>query len=82
MLRILNVAADLGPVHPAALGLARIVEHAGGQLQIGFCKRVRRRCCAEIRHRIVGGVQAIGGGIPETRDDALSGRGQRAALRP
>ncbi len=41
MIRILDVGADLRPVHPAALRLARVIQHAGGQLQIGFRKRVR-----------------------------------------
>ena len=68
MLRILDVAADLRPVHPAALRLARIVQHAGGQLQFGFRQRIRRGRRGEIRHRIVGGVQAVGGGVLEARD--------------
>ena len=75
-------AADLRPVHPAALRLARIVQHAGGQLQFGFRKRIRRGRRGEIRHRIIGRIQAFGGGILEARDDALAALGQRAALRP
>ena len=82
MLGIEDVAADLRPVHPAALRLARVIQHAGGQLQFGFRKRIRRGRRGEIRHRIIGGVQAVGGGILEPRDDAFAARGQRAGLRP
>ena len=82
MFRILDVGRDLRPVHPAALRLTRIVHHAGGQFQIGFRQRVGGIGRRKIRHRIVGRVQTVGGGILQPRDDALAVRGQRAALRP
>ena len=75
-------AADLRPVHAAALRLARIVEHAGGQLQFGFGERIRRGGGGEIRHRIIGGIEAVGGRILQPRDHALGAGGQRAALGP
>ena len=80
--RILDIARDLGIVHPAALRLARIIHHAGGQFQIGFRQRIGIGGGGEIRRRIIGGIEAVGGGILQPRDDALAGRGQRAALRP
>jgi len=82
MLRILDVSADLRPVHPAALRLTRVVQHAGGQLQLSVRQQIRRGRRSEIRHRIVGGIQAIRGGIPETRDDAFTARIQSAGLSP
>ena len=36
-----NIAGNLRPVHPAALRLACIVEHAGSQFQFGFGKLIR-----------------------------------------
>ncbi len=57
MFRILDIARDLRPVHPAALRLARIIHHARGQLQVGFRQRVGAVGRREIRHRIVGCVQ-------------------------
>ena len=77
MLGIEDVAADLRPVHAAALGLARIVEHAGGEFQLGIGERIRRGGGGEIRHRIVGGIEAVGGRILQPRDHALGRCGQR-----
>ena len=71
MLGIEDVAADLRPVHAAALGLARIVEHAGGELQLGFGERIGRRGGGEIRHRVIGGIEAVGRRILQPRDHAL-----------
>ena len=82
VLGVLDVARDLRIVHPAALRLTRIVQHAVGQFEVGFGQRVRRGRGGKIRRRIIGGVQAVGGGILEARDDALGGLGQRAALGP
>jgi hypothetical protein len=82
MLGILDVAADLRPVHPAALRLARVIQHAGGQFQFGFGKLIRRGRGRKIRHRIIGRIQAFRGGILQTCDDAFAARGQSAALRP
>ena len=82
MLGIEDVGRDLRPVHPAALRLARIVEHAGGQFQFGFGKLVRRGGGGEIRHRIVGRIEAFGGGILQAGDHALAAVGQFAGLRP
>ena len=73
---------DLRPVHPAALRLARVIEHAGGQLQVGFGKRIRRGRGREIRHRIIRCIQALGGCVLQTRDDALAAVAQFAGLRP
>jgi len=42
MIGVRNISADLRPVHPAALRLAGIIQHAGGQFQFGFRKRVGR----------------------------------------
>ena len=64
-------AGDLRPVHAAALRVARIVQHAGGELQFGVGQRVRRGRSGEIRHRIVGRVEAVGRGILQPRDHAL-----------
>ena len=82
VLGILDVGGDLRPVHPAALGLPRIVEHARGQFQFGFGELVRRSGSGKIRHRIVGRVEALGGGILQTGDNALAAIGQFAGLRP
>ena len=82
MIGIEDVRADLRPVHPAALGLTRVVEHAGGQFQFGIRERIRRRCSGEIRHRIVGGIEAVGRGVLEPCNHALGACGEGAALRP
>ena len=82
VLGILDVGGDLRPVHPAALGLSRIVEHARGQFQFGFGELVRRSGGRKIRHRIVGRIEALGGGILQTGDHALAAVGQFAGLRP
>ena len=82
VLGILDVARDLRPVHPAALGLSRIVEHARGQFQFGFGKLVRRSGGGKIRHRIVGRIEALGGGVLQAGDHALAAVGQFAGLRP
>ena len=82
MLGIQDVGGDLRPVHPAALGLARIVEHARGQFQFGFGELVRRSGGGKIRHRIVGRIEALGGGVLQAGDHALAAVGQFAGLRP
>ena len=82
MLGIEDVGRDLRPVHPAALRLARIVQHAGGQLQFGVGELVRRGGGGEIRHRIVGRIEAIGGGVLQAGDHALGAVGQLAGLGP
>ena len=82
MIRKQYVIADLRPVKPAALCLARVIEHAAGQLQIGFRKLIRRGRRREIRHRIVGGIQAFGSRILQACDDAFAVLGQRAGLGP
>ena len=82
MLGIEDIGRDLRPVHPAALRLACIVEHAGGQLQFGVGELVGRGGGGEIRHRIVGGIEAFGGGILQAGDDALGAGGQLAGLGP
>ena len=82
MFGIEDVGRDLRPVHPAALRLARIVQHAGGQFQFGFRQRIRRCRRGEIRHRIVGRVQAFGGGILQPGDRRPWRGGQRAGLGP
>ncbi len=82
MFGIENVAADLRPVHAAALGMACIVEHAGGELQLGIGQRIGRGGAGEIWHRIVGGVEAVGGRVLQPCDDALGRRGQVAGLGP
>ena len=82
VLGILDVGGDLRPVHPAALGLSRIVEHARGQFQFGFGELVRRSGGGKIRHRIVGRIEALGGGVLQTGDHALAAVGQFAGLRP
>ena len=82
MIGIEDVGADLRPVHPAALGLARVIQHAGGQLQFGVRKSIRRSRRSKIRHRVIGGIQAIGIRILEPCDDAFAALGQSAGLRP
>ena len=82
MFGIEDVGRDLRPVHPAALRLAGVVEYARCQLQLGFCNLIRRGCGSEIRHRIVGRVQALGGGVLEPCDHALGAGGEGTALRP
>ena len=82
VLGILDVGGDLRPVHPAALGLSRIVEHARGQFQFGLGELVRRSGGRKIRHRIVGRIEALGGGVLQTGDHALAAVGQFAGLRP
>src|SRR5882757_2991556 len=82
MIWIEDVGRDLRPVHPAALRLARIVQHAGGQLQFGVGELVGRGGGSEIRHRIIGGIEAFGGGVLQAGDDALAAVGQFAGLGP
>ena len=80
MLGIEDVGGDLRPVHPAALRLAGIVEHAGGQFQLGFGELIRRSGGSEIRHRIFGRIEPFGGGILQAGDHAFAAR--RSIFRP
>ena len=82
VLGIENIGRDLRPVHPAALRLTRIVQHAVGQLQFGVGQLVRRGGGSEIRQRIVGGIQAVGSRVLQPRDHALGAGGQLAGLGP
>ena len=81
MLRILDIPAHLRPVHPAALRLPSVIQHAGGQFQIGFRKHVGI-AAIEVRHRIIGRVQSLGSAILQPRNHALAVLCQRSALRP
>ena len=80
VLGIGDVGRDLRPMHPAALRLARIVEHAGGEFQFGFGERVGRRRRRRNPAPDSRPDQAVGGGGLEARDHAL-GAGVTAGLR-
>ena len=74
-----DVGGDLRPMHPAALRLASIVEHAGGQLQFGIGELVGRSRSGKIRHRIVGGIEPLSGGVLQAGDHALGAVGELPA---
>ena len=62
--------------------MAHVGQHRFGELQVAGGERLGAVDGAEFRHRIIGGVEAVVGGVLQLRDGGLGLRGQAAVMDP
>ena len=82
VLGILHLRVDAVRRDAAGLQMARESEHRDGQPDVAIGERLGGAEACEIRHRIVGGDEALGGGSLQPRDHGLRACGEAAVMDP